>query len=220
MRYRCEATSIEGFVQQVAVNYIGRGYLFYSTGIVPERKDPRMVDLKLIEKHGLDISKWARARRKKDGLANVQYIRHGRFFVLLATHGRHKFFEEERTTMKDVRETPLKFASYAISYKKGHPCVRIERQTYLDLRGYFLSIALWSKPKLEQAFWNFPFEPWAPVRRQVVTIFKRVNEQRAIAGYEKLDQSCLRLRRHVVRPFEANSSAQPPSTHRQPALTR
>ena len=37
-------------------------------------------------------------------------------------------------TMKDVRETPLKFASYAVSYKKGHPCVRIERQTYLDLR--------------------------------------------------------------------------------------
>lgn len=201
MRYRCEATSIEGFVQQVAVNYIGRGYLFYSTGLVPVGKDPRLVDQKLVKKYGLEISKWTRARRKKEGMANVQYIRHGRFFVLQATHGCHKFFEEERATMRDVRETPLKFASYAISYKKGHPCVRIERQTYLDLRGYFLSIALWSKPKLEQTFWNFPFEPWAPVRRQVGTIFRRVNERRMIAGFEPLEYSCLRLRRRIVCPF-------------------
>jgi hypothetical protein len=35
----------------------------------------------------LDQSKWARARRKAKGLANVAYLRHGRFFVLLATEG-------------------------------------------------------------------------------------------------------------------------------------
>ena len=33
------------------------------------------------------------ARRKKQGLANVQYLRFDRFFLLLATYGEHRFFE-------------------------------------------------------------------------------------------------------------------------------
>ena len=36
--YRFEATTIEGFVQQVAVQYVARGYWFYVSGIVPEAK--------------------------------------------------------------------------------------------------------------------------------------------------------------------------------------
>ena len=32
MEYRCEATSVAGFVQQLAVAYVGRGYLFYVKG--------------------------------------------------------------------------------------------------------------------------------------------------------------------------------------------
>jgi hypothetical protein len=200
--YRCETTTIEGFVQQVAVNYIGRGYYFYVTGVIPERKDPRLVDRKLISQYGIEERKWTRARRKKDGLANLQYIRHGRFFVILATHGRHTFFVEEKSVLKDVRETPLKFASYAIGFRAGHPSVRIERGTYLALKEHFLSMALWSAQKLERAFWNFPFEPWAPVRRQRGTIFRRVNQRRRLAGMEPLSPSCLRARRRIVRPFE------------------
>lgn len=41
--YRFEASTIEGFVQQVAVQYFGRGYWFYVSGIVPEGKDPQAV---------------------------------------------------------------------------------------------------------------------------------------------------------------------------------
>jgi hypothetical protein len=32
MQYRCEAVSVEGFIQQLAVAYVARGYLFYGTG--------------------------------------------------------------------------------------------------------------------------------------------------------------------------------------------
>ena len=38
--YRYEATSVAGFIQQLAVCYVGRGYWFYVTGTVPEHKDP------------------------------------------------------------------------------------------------------------------------------------------------------------------------------------
>ena len=44
MPYQCVATSVAGFVQQLAVNYVARGYYFYATGIIPERKDPAKTD--------------------------------------------------------------------------------------------------------------------------------------------------------------------------------
>jgi hypothetical protein len=124
MQYRCEATTVAGFVQQLAVAYVGRGYFFYVLGEIPERKDPRDVDQRLIAKYGIAIGKTAWARRKAAGLANVQYLRYGRTFVLLATHGRHPFFEREGNLVRDVREVPIKFGGYAISYRAGHPHVR------------------------------------------------------------------------------------------------
>src|SRR3954466_12865883 len=65
--YQWEATSLEGFVQQVAVCYVGRGYFHYVTGWVPPKKDPASVDERLIGRYKPDITKWARARRKKAG---------------------------------------------------------------------------------------------------------------------------------------------------------
>src|SRR4051794_1656045 len=126
MPYRCEARTPEGFVQQLAVSYIANGYWFYVAGVIPETKDPRAVDEKLVRKYGIDISKFTRARRKRAGMANMQYIRFERFFVLIATHGRHRFFEEEHPAIRDIRERPVKFASYAVSYRGRHAHVRIE----------------------------------------------------------------------------------------------
>src|SRR5947209_4462088 len=95
MQYRCEATSAEGFVQQIASCYLPHGYWFYVTGFVPEGKDPRRVDEKLLDKYGIARSRQSRARRKLAGFANLHYLRFERTFVLLATHGTHPFFEEE-----------------------------------------------------------------------------------------------------------------------------
>src|SRR4051812_20068756 len=103
MHYRCEAVTVEGFIQQLAVAYVARGYFFYVTGHIPERKAANRVDEKLVERYHIDLSRWARARRKRAGRANVQYLRHKDFFVLLATHGEHPFFEEEGPNVHDVR---------------------------------------------------------------------------------------------------------------------
>jgi hypothetical protein len=48
MQYRCETTSIAGFVQQVAVSYVANGYWFYVAGCVPQGKDRRALDAKII----------------------------------------------------------------------------------------------------------------------------------------------------------------------------
>jgi hypothetical protein len=209
MRYRCEARTLAGFVQQLAVGYVAHGYFFYTTGRVPDRKDPRLVDAKLVERYGVDVSVWSRARRRAAGEASVQYLRHERFFVLLATAGTHRLFTEERD-MRDFRESPLRYRGYSVSSRfstvtgRRHASVRIDRESYLGLKARLLELAPHrSVEGLSIEFARIPFEPYAPVRRQYLNLLRAVNRERARAGYETVPQSCLRLRRRPVRPFEA-----------------
>lgn len=203
MRYQCEATSISGFIQQLAVGYVGRGYYFYVVGEVPEGKDPRRVDEKLVEKYGIAIGKTARTRRKALGLANVQYIRFRKKFVLLATAGKHEFFLEEAGQLRDAREMPIKLFGYAVSYRDGHPHVRIEQGRYLKLKDYLVGLSVHRQQEwLVGQFRSLWFEPYAPVRSQLHCILRQVNKRRGLAGFEPLPSSCIRVRRRIVRPFD------------------
>ena len=209
MRYRCEASSLEGFVQQLAVSYVANGYWFYVCGFVPVGKNPHDVDRKLVEKYGIDLSKFQRARRKAAGHANLHYLRSERFFVLLATHGEHRFFDEERGQIRDIRRVPIKFGSYSVSFRSGHAHVRIDRETLRDLKAYFASIAVSRVAEtIERELSRLPFEPWAPVRRQLFQLMNAINRSRRTAGYAEIRSSCLRLRRRVVRPFEGSLAEQ------------
>ncbi len=203
MRYRCEATSVSGFIQQLAVGYVGRGYFFYVLGQVPEGKDPRLLDEKLTKKYGISTSKGTRARRKALGLANVQYLRFKDRFILLSTHGEHDFFVHEAGQIRDAREMPIKMFGYAVSYRAGHPHVRIEQGKYLELKAYLAGLAVHrGKEWLEGQFRSLWFEPYAPVRSQIHCVLRKVNERRKLAQYELLPSSCIRVRRRIVRPFE------------------
>ena len=214
MPYRCEATTVEGFVQQLACSYLRHGYWWYVAGNIPASKDPLAVDAKLTEKYAIAVSESTRARRKALGVANLQYLRFDRFFVLLATKGRHRFYEEERDAIRDVRETPIRFYGYSISYRRGgrtrtgepdprwHAHVEIERRQYLALKDHFVELARHRSPEnLALAFYRLPFEPYAPVRRQLLKILRAVNETRRKAGYSQIPFDVLPLRRRVVKPF-------------------
>ena len=201
--YQCEATSLGGFIQQLAVAYIANGYWFYVTGHVPERKDAAAVDRKLIERYGLGRSKWAVARRKRAGGANLQYLRFGRFFVLLATYGEHPFFGAEAAGIRKIQQVPIKFGGYSVGHRGGHVRVAIERQEYKRLKAYFLDLAVRrTGPKLEAEFRRLPFEPYAPIRVQLLCILRAVNRARKVAGFEPVPTACLRLNRRIYRPFE------------------
>ncbi len=201
--YRCEATSPAGFVQQLVVSYLGNGYWFYVTGEIPLGKDPRKVDAKLVTRYQIDVSKWERARRKRAGVANLQYIRFARFFVLLATHGQHCFFEEEASSIRDARKTPIRFCGYSISYRGGHPHVRIEQDEFKRLKAYFVELAPHrSAEVLGRELGSLPFEAYAPIRRQLLVILRAVNRERQTAGFEPVPKSCLRMMRRIWRPFE------------------
>ena len=207
-------TSVEGFVQQIACCYLRHGYWFYVQGRIPKGKAPELIDEKLIAKYGIAVSESTRARRKKAGRSNLQYIRHESTFVILATKGEHRFYEDERNLIRDIRRVPIRYASYSISYKPGgrkkdgsnddkwHAHVEIDRQQYLNLKAWFAERALRDSPEgLERSFKQLPIAPYAPVRRQMLMMLREVNRVRKVSSYPQLDHEILPLRRRGVKPF-------------------
>lgn len=215
MKYRSVVTSVEGFVQQIACCYLRHGYFYYVLGRVPQGKDARSIDTKIITKYRINVSESTRVRRKRAGQANLQYIRHESTFVILATKGEHRFFEEEANLIRDFRRIPLRYAGYSISYKRGgrtrdgrpdekwHSHVAIDRPQFLELRAWFSEIARReSTHRMALAFYNLPIAPYAPVRRQLLLLHREVNRVRKKAGKPQLPVEVLPMRRRVVRPFD------------------
>ena len=203
--YHCEATTVEGFVQQLAARYVNNAYRYYASGYVREGKDPREVDAKLIAKYRIDISKWDRHRRKRSGSANVQYLRYRRAFLILATgpYGKHPFFEGESEIL-DAREIPIKFSGYAISYTEARVWVRIDRPVLKNFRAYLLDIATKrTASELVEEFRALPFEPYRPVRYQLFRLLEEVNlKRRGTGGLALVPDRAVRKFRKICRPFE------------------
>lgn len=208
-------TSVVGFVQQIACAYLRHGYWWYVTGMIPEHKDGRIVDRKLIAKYEIDASEWRRARNKQRGRANMQYLRHDRFFVLFATQGEHEFYREEAGLVRCIRTVPLRYAGYSLSYRPGgrtrkgerdprwHAHVQMDRERYQEMKAWFEQYAARRKADwLSECLSRIPYEPYAPVRRQKLNILRSVNRRRKAAGLDQIPASVLRTRRRVVKPFE------------------
>lgn len=206
MEYRYVATSIEGFIQQLAVAYITHGYWFYVSGMIPDTKCPNQVDHKLLNRYGIPMSRWARARRKRQGLANLHYLRFERTFILIATHGQHDFFVEESAAIRDIRRVPFKHSGYAISYRNGHASVRIDREMYAELKAYLTDLASRrTAERMSEEFRLLPIEPYAPVRRQLLNLHRAVNRVRKQSGYAQIPVDSLQLKRRIFRPFASDS---------------
>ena len=204
--YRCEASSVSGFVQQLAVAYVRNGYWFYVTCRIPGTKDPEKIDRKLIERYDIGLPRTTVSRRKKDGRANVQYLRYRNTFILIATNGAHRFFEEE-PGIKDIRRIPLRVFGYSIGYRKGadgkfHASVRIDEREWKKHKVELLRNWHQSNPsRLGERFRTLPFEPYAPVRNQILGTYRAINRRRKVAGLEEVPFSSLRMQRKPVKPF-------------------
>ncbi len=214
MKYRCVASSPEGLVQQIAVSYLRHGYWYYVTGRVRPDTDLAALDRKLLEKYQIAIGERERTARKSRGLANLQYIRYRNWFLLLATDGHHLFKQAERKVIQDCRRVPIKFEGYSISYRqsgitpaggglrKWHACVRIDNPTFKQLKTFLLDRACHrSVENLSRDFARVPYARYAPVRRQLLTILRAVNDARARVGFDPVPVSALRLRRQIIQPF-------------------
>ncbi|MEM7313568.1 MAG: hypothetical protein AAF497_10500 [Planctomycetota bacterium] len=163
--YRCEATTIDGLIQQVALSYLRHGYWWYVTGSVPERKDVLEVDHNILTKYGIRKDWRYVAHNKSRGIANVQYIRYGRFYIIMATKGLHEFKEREAKRIRDARQSssPIlvpRFASEGIG--KG------ERSRRLPFDGYAIGYrrgGYLKKSPEEKAAYKLAMEEWKRATR-------------------------------------------------------
>jgi len=218
MKYQYEVRSVRAFVQRVACEVANRGYTFYVTGHIPAERVPEETDRKILEGYGLSLSKFQRYRRKLRGQASVQYIRHGRFFAMLATSGQSTWFEGEQwprelrlkrgSRIKDLREEPLRYAGYQVGLRRSsntgrdHVSVRIQREEFLGLKAYFLDLSC--KRSVENLRWEYghlPFEPYRGVKKQYGEIARAVNAKRKTQGLPPVPLSSLPARRRVVPTF-------------------
>jgi len=74
---------------------------------------------------------------------------------------------------------------------------------YNQLKSYCVDMATCrSLSQIRLEFLKLPFEPYAPVRRQLLNIVRAVNRARLKAGFEPVPMEYLRLKRHVVKAFD------------------
>jgi hypothetical protein len=107
--YQWITTSDEGFVRYLVANILPHGYRFYTAGMVKPTTDLAHFDAVMEEKYSYRMSRSARWRRKSAttpagkpmNLANVHYVRRGRFYILIATAGSHPFFRHNVTEKRD-----------------------------------------------------------------------------------------------------------------------
>jgi hypothetical protein len=69
------------------------------------------------------------------------------------------------------------------------------------------------------AFYDFPFEPYAPVRRQLLVLLREVNAVRRQAGFQVLPIDVLPLRRRIVKPFGDDGAMKPMPTRQLDLLS-
>lgn len=147
-KYQCQ--SWQGLIQMLTY-LISRGYYYYCITEFPEQKRERWtaIDSKLIDRYSVDLSKWQRARRKKDGRANYYYLRWESISLVLHTSG-----ELDRNLWGDifcdVRKRPIllkisRLIEFIIAIEecqaKRHVFVRLSKETYTGLKAHMHEIA-------------------------------------------------------------------------------
>jgi len=229
--YRYLATSKAGFVRQL-VNYARHGYVHYVKGHVREGLDPERVDKKMLGLYAVRKTVAQRHWRKKQGDCNFQYLRFERTWVLMLTLGKRpdEFSKREKNNVRNLeRGEPLTVFGYSITRVMGdfmgtrdkpqgvtgavrdtkqRVRVLISKATFRELKGEFLCHARTrSEDWYRMKFYHCGFEPYAPIRKQLLELLRLVNAARAPHGISKIKPDCIRYRMNPVKVFEPRKEA-------------
>jgi hypothetical protein len=80
-------------------------------------------------------------------------------------------------------------------------CLEITSGNYT--KAYFLNIATHRQADfLANEFLELHFQPYRPVREQLLAFLRAVNRQRQLAGFQRIPYSVIRFKRRIVRAFQ------------------
>ena len=121
--YRYLISGKYALIHYYARNLATKGYVFYTSFVIPAGKDAETIDAKLILKYKTFHPRHTVSRHRRKGLASVKYIRCGNIGYLFATHGRSDFFINEKH--RCAFDTPFYLAGYAVSVNRETGKVRV-----------------------------------------------------------------------------------------------
>ena len=126
---------------------------------------------------------------------DVHYLRFQAFNLLVVSHRR-----QQLEFGKCVLDIPVEANWLRIREDKWRTRVQISRERYLEL----LDIACQASAQaIGREFYNLPYEPYAPVRQQVLNLLRLVNKRRQSAALARLPTSVISYQRRIVRRFDA-----------------
>ena len=146
-RYLCQ--SWQSLVQ-MTVYLVSRGYRHYCVTMLPAEKIDRWTDIdqKLMTRYHINLSKWQKARRKRQGFANFAYLRWDRLSIILHTAGEMEFVKVEDNFL-DIYRTPISLPispliCMSISMEQlenqNRTTVRLNRESYRGFKDYLYGI--------------------------------------------------------------------------------
>ncbi len=164
--------------------YINHGYGRYIFREIPEGRDLKKMDDKLVKVYGVTSDRMKRCRSNKKGAAKIMYFRFGRKFVLLASEGGPN--EQNREFFKGVNhrfsKRPLHYRGYSIGIKDNKANVMIVPERFLTIKNYGQSIALHNTEKVQAWFQGLTPFRFRGINKQKLRLLKDINKQRKKKG--------------------------------------
>ena len=115
--------------------------------------------------------------------------------------------------LRKQEHPPLRMGPYALKLRRDstpegrasrrlRASVRLCDRVYLELKSELLDVATHrSAEALAARIFRLPYQPYAPVYRQILAIVKAVNVRRNMAGGGEVPLSCVRFRRVLPKHF-------------------
>ncbi len=207
--YPCVAASPQAFIDQLAYAYIVYGYRFYVTGVVPGRLTPTELDVRLIEKFDLDISRNQRSNQRAAGDGSIHYLRRDRFWALISTPARNgnQFFiqnTEPKTGQHlwhDVWTRAITFHGYAVRAPAGKLLIKVEQREFKRLKNELLELAKFVPAERLTTIirQRFHYEQYPGVQEQLYRLVECLNQRLKRSGLGRIEFSQLKRGRKVVR---------------------
>lgn len=177
--------SLSLFLAKIAL-YVRYGYTRYAIRQIPEGKDLIATDFKIVRAYEITFSRPKRSKRKKQGLANVMYLRYKNTFILLATEGEHETFNNIDSI--DLKQHPIIFSGYTVFIKNHKPCVQISKRRFKVVKKITIEMTLHNHGKVTRWLRSItPFNRFKGINQQRWKLYKQVNKKRKAAGLTKIN---------------------------------
>lgn len=175
-----DSHSLGDFLRRIAIDYVRYDYHRYVVRSIPQGKDVIVIDEKLCHAYDVTWCRMTRTRRRRAGIAVVQYLRWKHTFVLLATEGVHKAFNKLRSY--NIRESPLHLCGYTIGIIGKSVSVQVSRRLWIRLEKLVRRVELQSVETIERTLESLPLYNFPGVIRQKHKLLHQVNHHRKQAG--------------------------------------